>query len=608
MCGIIGYVGNDQQAVEVILDGLSKLEYRGYDSAGLAIVEEGRIFVDKKSGKLSNLKESLKEKVHFANIGIGHTRWATHGVPSDVNSHPHCSCDGKVAIVHNGIIENYSTLKLELIEKGYKFISDTDSEVIAQLFSYFYNGDLLETIKKVKDRLKGSYALGIIHEAEPEKIVCTRKESPLIIGIGKNSNFIASDVPAILKYTRDVIFLENDEIAILEREKVRVYDKNLNSIEKSINKIQWDMEQASKNGYPHFMLKEIEEQPEVVNKTLEFYTKEDGKEKLTDLFEKIDFSKVQEIDIIACGTAYYAGLQGANYLKKIANFKSNVEIASEYRYSDPIIDERNVVIFVSQSGETLDTLMALRLAKSKGAKTIAITNVVGSTISREADVVIYTLAGPEISVASTKAYTAQVITFYLLSLEISLKLNRITEDKYKNYILKAHSLNGKIKEIFNSKEKIKGIAETIKDKKNGFYIGRGIDEKVAREGSLKMKEITYIHTEAFPAGELKHGTIALIENGTMVVVVATQEDMIEKVVSNIKELKARGAYIISITKNSYKDIIDVSDEVLAISDIDDILAPVLAVIPAQLLAYYTAVAKGLDVDKPRNLAKSVTVE
>lgn len=608
MCGIIGYVGNDQQAVEVILDGLSKLEYRGYDSAGLAVVEEGRIFVDKKSGKLSNLKESLKEKVHLANVGIGHTRWATHGVPSDINSHPHCSCDGKVAIVHNGIIENYSALKSELIGKGYKFISDTDSEVVAQLFSYFYNGDLLETLKKVTERLRGSYALGIIHEAEPEKIVCARKESPLIIGVGKNSNFIASDVPAILKYTRDVIFLENDEIGILEKEEVKVYDKNLNLIDKKINKIQWDMEQASKNGYPHFMLKEIEEQPEVVNKTLEFYTKEDGKEKLTDLFEEIDFSKVQEIDIVACGTAYYAGLQGANYLKKIAQFRSNVEIASEFRYSDPIIDERNVVVFVSQSGETLDTLMALRLAKSKGAKTIAITNVVGSTISREADVVIYTLAGPEISVASTKAYTAQVITFYLLSLEIALKLNKITEVEYKNYILKAYNLSGKIEEIFDSKEKIKGIAETIKDKRNGFYIGRGIDEKVAREGSLKMKEITYIHTEAFPAGELKHGTIALIENGTMVVVVATQEDMIEKVVSNIKELKARGAYIISITKNSYKDIIDVSDEVLAISDIDDILAPVLAVIPAQLLAYYTAVAKGLDVDKPRNLAKSVTVE
>ena len=608
MCGIIGYVGNDQQAVEVILDGLSKLEYRGYDSAGLAVVEEGRIFVDKKSGKLSNLKESLKEKVHLANVGIGHTRWATHGVPSDINSHPHCSCDGKVAIVHNGIIENYSALKSELIGKGYKFISDTDSEVVAQLFSYFYNGDLLETLKKVTERLRGSYALGIIHEAEPEKIVCARKESPLIIGIGKNSNFIASDVPAILKYTRDVIFLENDEIGILEKEEVKVYDKNLNLIDKKINKIQWDMEQASKNGYPHFMLKEIEEQPEVVNKTLEFYTKEDGKEKLTDLFEEIDFSKVQEIDIVACGTAYYAGLQGANYLKKIAQFRSNVEIASEFRYSDPIIDERNVVVFVSQSGETLDTLMALRLAKSKGAKTIAITNVVGSTISREADVVIYTLAGPEISVASTKAYTAQVITFYLLSLEIALKLNKITEAEYKNYILKAYNLSGKIEEIFDSKEKIKGIAETIKDKRNGFYIGRGIDEKVAREGSLKMKEITYIHTEAFPAGELKHGTIALIENGTMVVVVATQENMIEKIVSNIKELKARGAYIISITKNSYKDIREVSDKVLYISDIDDLLAPVLAVIPAQLFAYYTAVAKGLDVDKPRNLAKSVTVE
>lgn len=608
MCGIIGYVGNDQQAVEVILDGLSKLEYRGYDSAGLAVVEKGRIFVDKKSGKLANLKESLKEKIHLANVGIGHTRWATHGAPSDINSHPHCSCDGKVAIVHNGIIENYSTLKSELIEKGYKFVSDTDSEVVAQLFSYFYNGDLLETLKKVTERLRGSYALGIIHEAEPEKIVCARKESPLIIGVGKNSNFIASDVPAILKYTRDVIFLDNDEMAILEKEQVKVYDKNLNLIDKKINKIQWDMEQASKNGYPHFMLKEIEEQPEVVNKTLEFYTKEDGKEKLTNLFEEIDFSKIQEIDIVACGTAYYAGLQGANYLKKIAQFRSNVEIASEFRYSDPIIDSKNVVIFVSQSGETLDTLMALRLAKSKGAKTIAITNVVGSTISREADVVIYTLAGPEISVASTKAYTAQVMTFYLLTLEIALKLNKITEDEYKNYILKAYNLSGKIKEIFNSKEKIKGIAETIKDKKNGFYIGRGIDEKVAREGSLKMKEITYIHTEAFPAGELKHGTIALIENGTMVVVVATQEDMVEKVVSNIKELKARGAYVISITKNSYRDIIDVSDEVLSISDIDDILAPALAVIPAQLLAYYTAVAKGLDVDKPRNLAKSVTVE
>lgn len=608
MCGIIGYVGNDQKAVEVILDGLSKLEYRGYDSAGLAIIEEGRIFVDKKSGKLDNLKNSLKEGIHQANVGIGHTRWATHGVPTDVNSHPHCSCDGKVAIVHNGIIENYSSLKEELKAKGYKFTSDTDSEVVAQLFSYLYAGDLLETIKKVRERIRGSYALGIIHEEQPDKIICTRKESPLIIGLGKDKNFIASDVPAILKYTRDVIFLENDEIALIEEDKVTIYDKNGKVIDKPITKIQWDMEQASKNGYPHFMLKEIEEQPKVVEKTLEIYVKENGRIDFGSAFEQLEFDKIKEIDIVACGTAYYAGLQGAYYFKKLAKLKTDVDIASEYRYSDPFLDESNLVIFISQSGETLDTLMALKLAKSKGAKTVAVTNVVGSTISREADVVIYTLAGPEISVASTKAYTTQVVTFYLMALYTAFKCNRLSKEEYKNYLEKAYSLGEKIGNIFFNKEKIKKIAEEIKDKRNGFYIGRGIDEKVAREGSLKMKEITYIHTESFPAGELKHGTIALIENGTMVVTVATQRDMIEKTASNIKELKARGAFVIAITKSDYKEIIENSDRVILIDEIDDILAPLLAVIPAQLFAYYTAVAKGLDVDKPRNLAKSVTVE
>lgn len=608
MCGIIGYVGNDQKAVEVILDGLSKLEYRGYDSAGLAIIEEGRIFVDKKSGKLDNLKNSLKEGIHQANVGIGHTRWATHGVPTDVNSHPHCSCDGKVAIVHNGIIENYSSLKEELKAKGYKFTSDTDSEVVAQLFSYLYAGDLLDTIKKVRERIRGSYALGIIHEEQPDKIICTRKESPLIIGLGKDKNFIASDVPAILKYTRDVIFLENDEIALIEEDKVTIYDKDGKVIDKPITKIQWDMEQASKNGYPHFMLKEIEEQPKVVEKTLEIYVKENGKIDFGSAFEQLEFDKIKEIDIVACGTAYYAGLQGAYYFKKLAKLKTDVDIASEYRYSDPFLDGSNLVIFISQSGETLDTLMALKLAKSKGAKTVAVTNVVGSTISREADVVIYTLAGPEISVASTKAYTTQVVTFYLMALYTAFKCNRLSKEEYKNYLEKAYSLGEKIGNIFFNKEKIKKIAEEIKDKRNGFYIGRGIDEKVAREGSLKMKEITYIHTESFPAGELKHGTIALIENGTMVVTVATQRDMIEKTASNIKELKARGAFVIAITKSDYKEIIENSDRVILIDEIDDILAPLLAVIPAQLFAYYTAVAKGLDVDKPRNLAKSVTVE
>ena len=574
MCGIIGYVGNDEKAVEVILDGLSKLEYRGYDSAGLAIIEKGHLFVEKKSGKLDNLKNSLKDAGHYSNVGIGHTRWATHGVPTDVNSHPHCSCDKKVAVVHNGIIENYATLKDELIEKGYAFSSDTDSEVAAQLFSYLYTGDLLETIMKVRDKIRGSYALGIIHEEQPDKIICTRKESPLIIGLGKDKNFIASDVPAILKYTRDVIFLENDEIAIIEEGKVTVFNEEGKPIVKEISKIEWDMEQASKNGYPHFMLKEIEEQPAVVERTLEVYIKPDGKIDFGKVFEKIDFEKIKEIDIIACGTAYHAGLQAAYFFKKMAKIKTNVDIASEFRYSDPFLNEDNLVIFISQSGETLDTLMALKLARSKGAKTLAITNVVGSTISREADVVLYTVAGPEISVASTKAYTTQVVTFYLLALYVAFKCKRVTLEEYDSYLDKIYSLS----------------------------------EKITREGSLKMKEITYIHTEAFPAGELKHGPIALIEEGTMIVVVSTQRDMVEKVASNIKELKARGAFVISVTKADYKEILDVSDRVILIDDIDDMVAPLLSMIPLQLLSYYTAVAKGLDVDKPRNLAKSVTVE
>ena len=598
MCGIIGYVGNDEKAVEVILDGLGRLEYRGYDSAGLAIIEKGHLFVEKKSGKLDNLKKALENIGHFSNVGIGHTRWATHGVPTDINSHPHCSCDKKVAVVHNGIIENYAVLKNELIEKGYIFSSDTDSEVVAQLFSYHYTGDILETITKVRERIRGSYALGIIHQEQPDKIICTRKESPLIIGLGKDKNFIASDVPAILKYTRDVIFLENDEIAILEEKKVTIFDKEGKVIAKEITKIEWDMEQASKNGYPHFMLKEIEEQPSVVERTLDMYINQEGKINFGKAFEKIDFEKIKEIEIIACGTAYHAGLQAAYFFKKMAKIKTNVDIASEFRYSDPFLSEENLVIFISQSGETLDTIMALKLAKSKGAKTLAITNVVGSTISREADVVLYTVAGPEISVASTKAYTTQVVTFYLLALYTAYECNRITLEEYKNYLEKIYILS----------EKIEKIAQEIKNKKNGFYIGRGIDEKITREGSLKMKEVTYIHTEAFPAGELKHGPIALIEEGTLIVVVSTQRDMVEKVASNVKELKSRGAFVISIVKEGHEEIIEASDRVILIDEIDDIIAPLLSVIPLQLLSYYTAVAKGLDVDKPRNLAKSVTVE
>lgn len=608
MCGIIGYVGDEQRAMEVILDGLSKLEYRGYDSAGLAIIENGKIFIEKKSGKLENLRNALKGKEESAYVGIGHTRWATHGNPTDENSHPHFSSDRKVAVVHNGIIENYLELKEELTKEGYIFTSQTDSEVVAHLFSKHYDGDMLSTLRKVTERIRGSYALGIIERENPDRLVCVRKESPLIIGLGKGKNFIASDVPAILKYTREVIFLDNSEMAIVEKDRVSVYDSQGKKLEKAISKIEWDMEQANKGGYPHFMLKEIEEQPEVIEKTLDVYMNTNGKVDFSSSLKKLDLSKIKEIYIIACGTAYNAGLQGAYFFKKISGIKTEVDIASEFRYSDPFIDGSTLAIFISQSGETLDTLMAMKMAKEKGATTLAITNVLGSTISREADMVIYTLAGPEISVASTKAYTAQVTLFYLLALYFGEKKILIDGNKYESYLDTIHMLSDQVKKVIDKKEQIRAIANKIKDKRNGFFIGRGIDDKCGREGSLKMKEITYIHTEAFSAGELKHGTIALIEEGTMVVAIATQEDMIEKIISNIKEVKARGAYVIALTKEKYKNVADISDEIILIDDVEDILAPTVANISLQLLAYYTAVEKGLDVDKPRNLAKSVTVE
>ena len=608
MCGIIGYVGDEQRAMEVILDGLSKLEYRGYDSAGLAIIENGKIFIEKKSGKLENLRNALKGKEENAYVGIGHTRWATHGNPTDENSHPHFSSDRKVAVVHNGIIENYLELKEELTKEGYIFTSQTDSEVIAHLFFKHYDGDMLSTLRKVTERIRGSYALGIIERENPDRLVCVRKESPLIIGLGKGKNFIASDVPAILKYTREVIFLDNSEMAIVEKDRVSVYDSQGKKLEKAISKIEWDMEQANKGGYPHFMLKEIEEQPEVIEKTLDVYMNTNGKVDFSSSLKKLDLSKIKEIYIVACGTAYHAGLQGAYFFKKISGIKTEVDIASEFRYSDPFIDESTLAIFISQSGETLDTLMAMKMAKEKGATTLAITNVLGSTISREADMVIYTLAGPEISVASTKAYTAQVTLFYLLALYFGEKKMLIDGNKYESYLDTIHMLSDQVKKVIDKKEQIRAIANKIKDKRNGFFIGRGIDDKCGREGSLKMKEITYIHTEAFSAGELKHGTIALIEEGTMVIAIATQEDMIEKIISNIKEVKARGAYVIALTKEKYKNVADISDEIILIDDVEDILAPTVANISLQLLAYYTAVEKGLDVDKPRNLAKSVTVE
>ena len=606
MCGIVGYVGHGDTK-EIILQGLRTLEYRGYDSSGMALMSDGEIIVEKKEGRIQNLADSLKGKVFSSEIGIGHTRWATHGVPSDRNSHPHYSMDKSVAVVHNGIIENYQVLKKELEEKGYVFSSETDTEVISQLIQDMYNGDILDTVIKVQKRLEGSYAIGVLHKNHPDELVCAREHSPLVIGIGEKENFIASDVSALLKYTKDVYYLEDGDTAVLKSGEIKIFDKNENLVQREKKYIEWNLEQATKCGYPHFMLKEIFEQPQAVKETFNKRV-HNGKADFSDVLNYKDIEKINKIYIIACGTAYHAGLQGQFALQKIAKLDSAADIASEFRYSDPFIDDKTMVIFVSQSGETSDTLAALKEAKSKGALTIAITNVVGSTISREADKVIYTMAGPEIAVASTKAYTTQVAIFYLLALYIAELRGVISEEKYKEYISEIKNMPEKIQKILDDCEKIKLAAEYFKNRINGFYIGRGLDYKVAVEGSLKIKEVSYIHTEAFASGELKHGTIALIEEGTPVIVIATQRNLIDKSVSNIKEVKARGAYIITIGFKNEESLKNVSDIFIGIPECNDLFAGFLSIIPLQLLAYYTSEAKGIDVDKPRNLAKSVTVE
>ncbi len=606
MCGIVGYVGHGDTK-EIILQGLRTLEYRGYDSSGMALMSDGEIIVEKKEGRIQNLADSLKGKVFSSEIGIGHTRWATHGVPSDRNSHPHYSMDKSVAVVHNGIIENYQVLKKELEEKGYVFSSETDTEVISQLIQDMYNGDILDTVIKVQKRLEGSYAIGVLHKNHPDELVCAREHSPLVIGIGEKENFIASDVSALLKYTKDVYYLEDGDTAVLKSGEIKIFDKNENLVQREKKYIEWNLEQATKCGYPHFMLKEIFEQPQAVKETFNKRV-HNGKADFSDVLNYKDIEKINKIYIIACGTAYHAGLQGQFALQKIAKLDSAADIASEFRYSDPFIDDKTMVIFVSQSGETSDTLAALKEAKSKGALTIAITNVVGSTISREADKVIYTMAGPEIAVASTKAYTTQVAIFYLLALYIAELRGVISEEKYKEYISEIKDMPEKIQKILDDCEKIKPVAEYFKNRINGFYIGRGLDYKVAVEGSLKIKEVSYIHTEAFASGELKHGTIALIEEGTPVIVIATQRNLIDKSVSNIKEVKARGAYIITIGFKNEENLKNVSDIFIGIPECNDLFAGFLSIIPLQLLAYYTSEAKGIDVDKPRNLAKSVTVE
>lgn len=608
MCGIVGYIGS-RQAQDIIIEGLEKLEYRGYDSSGVAVVDSNEIKTAKFKGRLSVLENFTKENPIHGHVGIGHTRWATHGAPSDVNSHPHMNNKDSIAVVHNGIIENYLTLKEELQEKGYEFLSETDTEVVAHLVDFYYKGDLMEAVYQTIARLKGAYALGVIAKDSPDELIAVRKESPLIIGLGEDGNYIASDVPAILNHTRNVYFLDNGEIVKLTKENVEIYDFDKKRVDKEVHKVEWSVDAATKGGYDHFMIKEIYEQPEGIKQTLSRRIDENGYIKLDDIkLSKEELERINKVYIVACGTAYHAGKVGKVAIEKLAKIPVQTDIASEFRYSDPFVDENTLLILVSQSGETADTLAALREAKRKGARILSITNVVGSSIARESDDVFYTWAGPEVAVASTKAYTTQLVAFYMVALDMALKKGTITEEKYFEIIAEMGTLSGKVDYMLQNVEEEKAIAEKIKEKSSLFYLGRGADYQTALEGSLKLKEISYIFTEAFAAGELKHGTIALIEEGTPVVALATQGDLVEKMISNIKEVKARGAYVYAVTTEGETEIAKVADEVMYIPETMDILKPVLSVIPTQLIAYYTSLAKGIDVDKPRNLAKSVTVE
>lgn len=608
MCGIVGYLG-PKNASEVIVDGLSKLEYRGYDSAGVAVCNDGELEIRKFKGRLAVLAEDIEKNEMKGNLGIGHTRWATHGEPSDVNSHPHFNMDKTIAVVHNGIIENYMELKEELKEDGVEFRSETDTEVIAHLVDKYYEGNLLDAVYKTVARLRGAYALGVICKDNEDELVAVRKDSPLIAGVGEGENFIASDIPALLKYTRKVYFLENGEVVHIKGNELKIYDAERNPVEKEIYDVKWDIEAASKGGYDCFMLKEINEQPEGVKNTLERRIDENGNIVLDGIhLTKEDLDNINRIYIVACGTAYHAGLLGKNALEKYLKVPVITDIASEFRYSDNFVDEHSLVILVSQSGETADTLAVLRDSKAKGAKILAITNVVGSSISREADEVFYTWAGPEIAVASTKAYTTQITSLYMIALNFALEKGTITREEYLETIEKMKELPEKIQSVLDNQDKIKETAERIVSKEHVFFLGRGVDYSLAMEGSLKLKEVSYIHSEAFAAGELKHGTIALIEEGTPVISIATQEKLFEKMVSNMQEVKARGAFVASIAQEHNRSVEKVSDEVIYIPNCDDMLVPIVAVVPMQLLAYYVSTMKGLDVDKPRNLAKSVTVE
>ena len=609
MCGIVGFVGSDH-AKEKIVNGLKRLEYRGYDSAGIAMPINGKIEVRKHVGEIKNLEKIIGDPGFDSSVGIGHTRWATHGVPSDVNAHPHVNGDNTIAIVHNGIIENYQELKEWLAEeKGVEFRSETDSEVIAHLIGVFYDGDLLEAVNRAVAEMRGAYAVCAIAAAEPDKIVAVRKDAPLVAGIGKGCNFIASDIPALLKYVRQVYFIENNETVVLTKDDIVIYNDQGKKVKRDVFHVTWDADAAEKEGYEHFMLKEIHEQPKGIYETLMRRLNDDGSINLDGIsMTKEDIDNFNKVYIVACGTAYHAGLVGKMVIEKMAKVPVEVDVASEFRYRDPFVDDKTLFIAISQSGETLDTLAALREARRKGARILSVVNVVGSSVARESDDVFYTWAGPEIAVASTKAYTTQLICMYLIGLYMGSTKGTVDKEYYDRILGELKALPDKVEELLKSEESIAALAKKYHRREQVFFIGRGLDSGVSYEGSLKLKEISYINSFAIAAGELKHGTIALMEEETLVFALATQDFLYEKMVSNVEEIKARGAHVIGVAKAGKTEIEKVADEVIYIPYCADEVSPVLAVIPLQIFAYYVAKERGCNIDKPKNLAKSVTVE
>ncbi len=608
MCGIVGYVGKGE-ASHFLMDGLRRLEYRGYDSAGIAVYENGKIRIEKKEGRLANLEAALSASPLSGHIGIGHTRWATHGRPSDQNAHPHGDCESHFVIVHNGIIENYMEIKEMLLSKGHVFRSETDSEVIAHLMEELDTGDFLETVRKLLPYITGTYTLLFLDREHPDTIICTKKDNPLIVGLGEGENFIASDIPAIITRTRRIYVLSDGEIAVVKADGVQVFDADGLPISKKVQEVTWTAEAAEKGGYPHFMLKEIYEQPKAIRDTVKMHVGKDGLVVFEDLkWTRADLEKFDRVLITACGTAYHAGLVAKHYIERFVKIPTTVEIASEYRYSHPLTSERTLVIVVSQSGETIDTLAALKEAKRLGALSVAVTNSIGSSIARESDYTIYTLAGPEIAVASTKAYTTQLVALLMLALYMGQIKGTTAEDEVRRLVAELQALPQYIDEVLDAREAMETYADTLKKAHDIFYLGRNIDYAIAMEGALKLKEISYIHAEAYAGGELKHGTLALITSETPVIAVVTQQEIASKMYSNIQEVRTRGAEVIGIGYAEDTEIGRYASETVRIPRVDDIIAPVLSVIPMQLLAYYTGIQRGNDVDKPRNLAKSVTVE